>query len=90
MPYSLIKIFANLKKVRSFQNIVILDLKKCNPFIIEIICMPDKKSSFRANMTVSAVMRALENPILTEFPYELSDDSNFDDLTENVGYRYTR
>ena len=52
--------------------------------------MPNKKVSFRANMTVSAVMRALENPILTEFPYELSDDSNFDDLTENVGYRYTR
>ena len=41
-------------------------------------------------MTVAAVLRALENPILTDFPYELSDDSNFDDMTENVGFRYNK
>ena len=41
-------------------------------------------------MTVTAVLRALENPILTDFPYELSNDSNFDDITENVGYRYNK
>lgn len=41
-------------------------------------------------MTVSTVLRALENPILTDFPYELSNDSNFDDMTENVGFRYNK
>lgn len=41
-------------------------------------------------MTKSAVLRALERPILTDFPYELSNDSNFDDLSEKVGYRYNR
>lgn len=41
-------------------------------------------------MTVTTVLRALENPILTDFPYELSNDSNFDDITENVGYRYNK
>ena len=41
-------------------------------------------------MTVAAVLRALENPILTDFPFELSNDSNFDDITENVGFRYNR
>ncbi len=41
-------------------------------------------------MTVTAVLRALENPILTDFPFELSDDSNFDDMSENVGFRYNK
>ena len=41
-------------------------------------------------MTVSAILRALENPILTDFPYELSNDSNFDDMAENVGYRFNK
>ena len=41
-------------------------------------------------MKVMTVLRALENPILTDFPYELSNDSNFDDITENVGYRYNK
>lgn len=41
-------------------------------------------------MTKSAILRALEKPILTDFPYEISNDSNFDDLSENVGYRYNR
>ena len=41
-------------------------------------------------MTVTAVLRALEKPILTDFPFELSDDSNFDDMTENVGFRYNK
>lgn len=39
-------------------------------------------------MTVAAVLRALENPILTDFPYELSDDSNFDDIAQQTGYRH--
>ena len=41
-------------------------------------------------MRVSTILRALENPILTDFPYELSNDSNFDDMTENVGFRYNK
>ena len=41
-------------------------------------------------MTLTAVLRALENPILTDFPYELSNDSNFDDIAEETGFRYNR
>ena len=39
-------------------------------------------------MTVTSVLRALEKPILTDFPYELSNDSNFDDLAEQTGFRH--
>ena len=49
-----------------------------------------KKSLDRANMTLASVLRALENPILTDFPYELSNVSNFDDISEQTGYRYNK
>ena len=38
-------------------------------------------------MTKSAVLRALEKPILTEFPCQMRDDGDFDDLSEKVGWR---
>ena len=40
-------------------------------------------------MLKSSLLKALENPILTYFPYEL-DDNNFDKLSEETGWRYNR
>ena len=44
---------------------------------------------YRGNMLRSSLLKALENPILTYFPYELDDD-NFDKLSEETGWRYNR
>ena len=43
-------------------------------------------------MTRADLLRALENPILSYFPYELSKDkdADFDQASENIGYRYNK
>ena len=45
-----------------------------------------------ANMTRADLLRALENPILSYFPYELSKDkdADFDKASEYIGYRYNK
>ena len=40
-------------------------------------------------MTRATVMSALESP-LTYFPYEMTNKDNFDEVSENIGYRYTK
>lgn len=41
-------------------------------------------------MTRADLLRALENPILSYFPYEVSKDADFDELADNMGYRYNK
>ena len=41
-------------------------------------------------MTRADLLKALENPILSYFPYEVDKDADFDKLSENIGYRYNK
>ena len=40
-------------------------------------------------MTRETVMMGLESP-LTYFPYEMTDEENFDEVSENLGWRYSK
>ena len=40
-------------------------------------------------MTRASLLRALESP-LTYFPYVMTNEANFDDVSENLGYRYNK
>lgn len=40
-------------------------------------------------MTRAELLRAIEKPILSFFPYEMAN-ANFDEASEKIGYRYNK
>ena len=42
---------------------------------------------YRANMNRDEILRSIEKPILTFFPYETT---NFEEAAEKVGWRYNK
>lgn len=41
-------------------------------------------------MTRAELLRALENPILSYFPYEASEAEDFDKASEKIGYKFNK
>ena len=41
-------------------------------------------------MTRAEFFRALESPILSYFPYEVANDDDFDQASENIGFRFNK